>query len=385
MNEYYQIFVEYISSLKDNEFFKGTLPAAVVAYLLIWGKKIPGYLLWTYRRFFRLSVEFHELEKNYDNVKYYINKKFSDSNCGSFINSKDIGNLPTNIRFFYYKGKLCSTRTSVKNHDNRQAGTSVISTTITVNLYGFRNAKYLRSLVKEGVTLIPKFPSRYLTFKGVKYKIGNIKTRPETSFYYENTQKIIQGLEKFYLSEERYAKLGIPYKMGILFSGPPGTGKTSMASVLATKFVSNVVIVNLSNITNEDLEYLFIHHYQKKDERYIYLFEDLDCSISTNRDTNILNNEQQVSLSTLLNILDGFLTPHGCVFVVTSNFSDKLDKALLRPGRIDKVYQFGNINEKNAQNMCKNLTNRNLTSEELKLVKVGMTPAELQQKLLLEI
>lgn len=68
----------------------------------------------------------------------------------------------------------------------------------------------------------------------------------------------------------------------------------------------------------------------------IILYEDIDCFFAERNSKDV-----NVTFSSLINILDGTLSKGcGIINIITSNHPEKLDSALLRPGRIDKIYNF---------------------------------------------
>lgn len=92
----------------------------------------------------------------------------------------------------------------------------------------------------------------------------------------------------------------------------------------------------------------------------IILFEDIDCMRTGNRRSGVAGDTQQsagaadekrepnttgVTLSGLLNVIDGFHAPNAVVFVMTTNCIEALDPALLRPGRIDYKLYMGEATE----------------------------------------
>ena len=60
----------------------------------------------------------------------------------------------------------------------------------------------------------------------------------------------------------------------------------------------------------------------------------------------MLANQNGVTLSGLLNVLDGFTAPTGVLFVMTTNHVERLDPALLRPGRIDYKLYLGKASDR---------------------------------------
>jgi mitochondrial chaperone BCS1 len=161
-------------------------------------------------------------------------------------------------------------------------------------------------------------------------------------------EHLIFDLERFRGSRERYRRLGVPYHRGYLLFGPPGTGKTSLVSAVAAKFGMSIYAVNLVEFNDRSLKSAM----NDVPENSIILFEDIDCMKAGNRrpeaeeirmkqETTSGNQKNDspaglnVTLSGLLNVLDGFHAPENVVFVMTTNKIEQLDPALLRPGRID--------------------------------------------------
>jgi chaperone BCS1 len=174
-----------------------------------------------------------------------------------------------------------------------------------------------------------------------------------------------------------YANRGIPYRRGYLLYGPPGTGKSSLSLALAGHFRMRIYIVSLSSVVanEESLASLFVDLPKK----CLVLLEDIDSAGLTHtrddEDASAANDSVpaqtrmrlgspdnddgsseagdvplvpsssggggRLSLSGLLNILDGVASQEGRLLVMTTNHLEKLDKALVRPGRVDRVVHFG--------------------------------------------
>lgn len=147
----------------------------------------------------------------------------------------------------------------------------------------------------------------------------------------EQKAAIVQDLREFLNSEERYNELAIPWHRGYMFHGPPGTGKTSLAKALATEFKMDLWYVSLADLkeTSDLLSLL-----RSVRPRSILLLEDIDIAkITHDRDAE----GDKVSMAALLNALDGVGTPHGLISIMTTNHLEKLDEALTRPGRMDRI------------------------------------------------
>lgn len=144
-------------------------------------------------------------------------------------------------------------------------------------------------------------------------------------------QAIVDDLAAFLDAEEEYARLAIPYHRGYLLHGPPGTGKTSLAKALATHFNLDLWYVPLADIKQEGA---LMQALSRVSPRSLLLLEDIDTlKISHDRSTE----SGQINMSSLLNALDGVATPHGLITMMTTNHYDRLDDALVRAGRMDRV------------------------------------------------
>jgi chaperone BCS1 len=158
-------------------------------------------------------------------------------------------------------------------------------------------------------------------------------------------ERLLEDIAKFRKSRQRYRNLGVPYHRGYLLYGPPGTGKTSLVSAIGEKFGMSIYVINLAHFNDRSL----VGAMNEVEPNSVILFEDIDCmksgdarppaaEISCEVQPKSKSEKEDrfgVTLSGLLNALDGFSAPDNVLFVMTSNQIDALDPALLRPGRID--------------------------------------------------
>lgn len=149
-------------------------------------------------------------------------------------------------------------------------------------------------------------------------------------------QEIQTNIEGFFKSGSCYKDLGVPYKRGFLLAGPPGNGKTFTAKILASDRSVNFVWLKLTDKTDDDMvSQAFNYAYHRSP--CILLMEDLD---------RIAHNGG-VTMSNILNQLDGLASGEGILVLATSNAPEKLDPALIhRPSRFDRVWRLGLPGEK---------------------------------------
>lgn len=183
-----------------------------------------------------------------------------------------------------------------------------------------------------------------------------------------------------------YANRGIPLRRGYLFHGPPGTGKTSLSFALAGVFGLDIYVISLlePTLTEEDLGALF----SSLPRRCVVLLEDIDSAGlrrpagqenedgKAKKDGQGSEGEKEmtqdwkvsdlakalkkesgnddkkgISLSGLLNAIDGVASHEGRVLIMTTNVPESLDEALIRPGRVDLQVGFTHATREQAREL----------------------------------
>ena len=230
-----------------------------------------------------------------------------------------------------------------------------------------------------------------------------------------NDKEILMSeIEHFINNKEWYTNHGFLYSLGILFHGSPGTGKTSLIRYISTITGRNTHYLRLSQVKTESEFNNLLKSVDLSDT--VLVMEDIDCAgkmvhnrekiyedekknkkkenkeknkekendnnnkqinIVINKDSNESNkdklqNNDRVTLDVLLNILDGILTTPGQIVVMTTNYKDVLDHALIRPGRIDICLELSKCTHDMIRKLCCNFYEKNesnLKEEELVIIE----------------
>ncbi|PIA56097.1 hypothetical protein AQUCO_00700448v1 [Aquilegia coerulea] len=200
-------------------------------------------------------------------------------------------------------------------------------------------------------------------------------------------KEILEDLDRFVKRREFYKRVGKPWKRGYLLYGPPGTGKSSLIAAMANYLNFNVYDLELTSIySNAELRRLLV----ATRNRSILVIEDIDCSVELkDRISGDGGNDNvKFTLSGLLNFIDGLWSSCGDerIIIFTTNYKDKLDPALLRPGRMDMHIHMSYCTPCGFKVLASNylqIQNHPLFEEIEVLIKnVNVTPAEVAEELM---
>ena len=315
------------------------------------------------------------------------------------------------FQFSLKKGLYCKIKNTEENitGGNKEEG---IRNTYTIQIYSY---KYTLNEMVKFLDNCTKEYKDYLNNKNNKKYFCTIKNamkdkiiwnkfifksnRTFDNMYISNKKEIIDRIIFFINRKDYYVEKGLPYTLGLLFYGDPGTGKTSFIKALANLLQRHIIEIPLKKIhTCEALYDAFytegVEDLSLKFEEKIIVLEDIDAMddiIKKRMDNNILhqknllkepsendddnkskrvdfsnffssiinksgssssfNKIKDISLSFLLNLMEGILEMEGRIIIMTTNHVNKIDQALIRPGRIDLKINFKLINNKQINEM----------------------------------
>jgi len=240
-------------------------------------------------------------------------------------------------------------------------------------------------------------------------------TRSFDNVFFEQRDKVKNHVSFFLTRKDWYEKKGIPYTLGFMFHGEPGCGKTSTIKAIANTAHRHIFNIHLSEIKSKaQLSHLFfneeVHVFNSNTtERFtipiherLYVIEDIDAmgdavlkrewkkpveekpKVKTgdpwldNKETED-DSKETIDLSFLLNLLDGTLEVSGRILAISSNFPERIDRALIRPGRIDMIIHFKKCNRQILQEMITSFYDTNLDDWTTEDLDYKWSPAEVNQ------
>jgi hypothetical protein len=314
-----ETYCQYTNTIIFNEFKKMILRydiKYIVSNNMIHYDNV--YIIPTYNRIesdelkIKISTNKSLYGLNYD-ILLQINNNDNNDYINFMVKKDDLSDIEINKKFYDFIKY-------VRSYDNR-------NNKITIN----------KIKLADSTVQTEKINSSYKTFDTLYLrKVDEIR--------------LISLLDNFNTRSELLQSIGIPNKLCILLEGPTGTGKSSTILTIASYLKKNIYYLSFGETikTNEDLQMIF-DHVIKNCNGGIIVAEDIDCvgtlvhkrNYNIDTDYNLVkiidknDNNNKLSLSYLLNLLQGTITPDNLIFIATTNCIDNIDPAFYRHGRFD--------------------------------------------------
>ncbi|KAH9930346.1 P-loop containing nucleoside triphosphate hydrolase protein [Fomitopsis serialis] len=355
------------------------------------------YNLWdTTINAFWVTISFDDEDVAYTWIQYWLARHPSWRNARSVeattstygINPDEVA-IPgqeddrlSSRKVSYKPGRLDSHRMWYKGHYALVSRSHIASNyyrvkeSLQISLLSW-NCRILDDLVLEAKRAYQQAEAQLVSIKKWRHIISRPK-RPMESIVLDTGVKelLANDTRNFLASKDWYTRRGIPFRRGYLLHGAPGSGKTSIIHSIAGELGLDVYVLTLSRVGLDDtgLNQLL----SDLPERCIALLEDVDVAFKKGVGRNLVSAvvpppeednfkgedgetiepegkrdvmEGRVTLSGLLNALDGIGAQEGRILFATTNNYGALDHALVRPGRMDLHIEFKLASKEQARGL----------------------------------
>lgn len=343
---------ELIAGLSNNPYFgagTGLFGLGLAAAALRKGAQVAQVI---FRRQCLITLEVSSRDKSYEWLLEWITCNARNSqhrSVATVFEQHETGKISTHFNFmpsvgqhfFSFRGNLIRVDRVREQATNFQTGQPF--ETVTLTALGRRMDLFNQILVDARSRALTKHEGKTIIYaeRGHEWReFGHPRRRrPLSSVVLDAQQsdRIMTDVRNFLSSYKWYDERGVPFRRGYLLHGPPGCGKTSFITALAGELELSISILNLSDRRMDDDR--LNHLMSIAPPQSIILLEDIDAAFVSREDTPKMQvayeGLSRVTFSGLLNMLDGVASSEGRILFMTTNYLERLDPALIRPGRVD--------------------------------------------------
>lgn len=357
------LFAELSSVLKANPLLGAGVTMAASGWVIVQAKSVPKSLGRTFQDQFSATLTVYDNEQAFDYLSVWLARhpgaqrarrvtvtewwdRESEKNDFELTPGSGLHMIRQDGRFFWVRRTI--EESSGQGYSNRR------KQKLTITTLGRSQAPIKRLL--EGCKSVhdrrDTVPVHIWAggMDGYRLIERRAKRSMDTVYLDEAIKRsVIEDVVKFTQSREWYTARGVPYRRGYMLEGPPGTGKSTFIFALAGLIDKPVFIINPATITSDN----GLQKALNEAGAGIVVIEDIDAVKITHCRAKLAEAKvvavaagapmieedgakEGITLSGLLNAIDGIGARDGRLLFITSNHADHLDAALLRPGRVDK-------------------------------------------------
>mmetsp|Transcript_20724 Transcript_20724/g.36868 ORF Transcript_20724/g.36868 Transcript_20724/m.36868 type:complete len:952 (-) Transcript_20724:288-3143(-) len=358
------LLIEFVNSMRKNPLMESMVATGVISYILYTIRSLTRQTWEDLKAMFYCSITVRNTDENYNAVVDYVTKFCSQDKSSLVATTKkakwnrktwrdqwngigpkkapEIELRPTRnvVTSFRYKGhRIFLYRTKGETITTGYDRRPLTMESLTLTCFG-RDNSILKQLIEAAMQekLVQNSEEINVfvlsnSWMGGWERALSKKARDKDTVVLDSniSEELLHDTKTFLRSQRWYAERGIPYRRGYLLYGPPGCGKTSFTQVIAGELKQDMCMLSLSDKNLDDSR--LAANLREAPVNSIILLEDVDA-VFVERSVQ-KDHQAQVTFSGLLNAIDGVASQEGRMLFMTTNHIEKLDPALIRPGRCD--------------------------------------------------
>ena len=348
--------------LATNQLFGGGLILMVTGGLIAYFREVPGRIWQWLRRRWLIEIDILDRDPAFEWIDKWLAQHSYSRNRARSLTVKTVS-VDYNERqadptmdarpriifspapgehIFFYRGRLVILNRERPKPDGANSQSLSVRESFAIHIFS-RDRNIARQLLEDARDIALPAGDNRLAIHRASYsswdeQMKRLPRPPESVVLRASLmESLIDDVRDFLGRRNWYVERGIPYRRGYLLYGPPGTGKSSAVLAIASALKMDIAILSLANssLDDDDLCQLL----SNCPVNSIVLIEDIDCVFVERKATE--DKANKLTFSGLLNAIDGVGAGEGRILFATTNHIERLDPALIRPGRIDRKELIG--------------------------------------------